>query len=67
MAETADKWIEYDDEVDRFTSQVRRGRAGTVRAQNYFNCCFKDGLLDELKLDTTVDFKYLGCFRTTKL
>ena len=51
MAETADKW---DDEVDRFTSQVRRGRAGTVRAQNYFNCCFKS-LLDELKLDTTVE------------
>ena len=75
MVETADRWFEYDDEVDRqldelkldFTSQVRRGRAGTVRAQNYFNCCFKDGLLDELKLDTTVDFKYLGCFRTTKL
>ena len=51
MVETADRWFEYDDEVDRqldelkldFTSQVRRGRAGTVRAQNYFNRCFKDG------------------------
>jgi len=52
LAETADKW---DDEVDRrldelkldFTSQERRGRAGTIRAQNYFDRCFKDGLTVE--------------------
>ena len=51
MAETADKWLKYHDEVDRqldelkldFMSQERRGRVGTVRAHNYFDRCFKDG------------------------